>query len=109
MWVAALSMVVGIDIYRYDVVSSIDGYRWRAGMVSKRIAGLEVAPVACCAPMARPGITGEQAGTLAHVFKALSDPARGRILNMLANSSEPVCVCDFMPELGLSQPTVSFH
>ena len=70
---------------------------------------IDTAPVACCAPVARPGITEGEAGTLAQVFKALADPNRVRIVNLLANSEEPVCVCEFMPELGLSQPTVSFH
>ena len=56
-----------------------------------------------------PEITDEQAETLAGVFKALADPHRVRILNMLVNADEPVCVCDFTPHLGLSQPTVSFH
>jgi ArsR family transcriptional regulator, arsenate/arsenite/antimonite-responsive transcriptional repressor len=63
----------------------------------------------CCAPVTLPGITEGDAGTLATVFKALSDPSRVRIVNLLANSDEPVCVCEFMPELGLSQGTVSFH
>jgi ArsR family transcriptional regulator len=67
------------------------------------------APAACCAPVAAPHITDEQAGTLADVFKALADPTRVRIVNMLANTDEAVCVCDFTPHLGLSQPTVSFH
>jgi ArsR family transcriptional regulator len=30
-------------------------------------------------------------------------------VNLLANAADPVCVCDFMPRLGLSQGTVSFH
>ena len=47
--------------------------------------------------------------TLASVFKALADPHRVRIVNLLANADEPVCVCEFMPLLGLSQGTVSFH
>ena len=67
------------------------------------------APAACCTPVAAPGITDEQAQTLADVFKALADPTRVRIVNMLANSDHSVCVCDFTPHLGLSQPTVSFH
>jgi ArsR family transcriptional regulator, arsenate/arsenite/antimonite-responsive transcriptional repressor len=70
---------------------------------------LALAPVACCTPVAAPDITDEQADTLASVFKALADPHRVRIVNLLANAIEPVCVCDFMPELGLSQGTVSFH
>ena len=30
-------------------------------------------------------------------------------MNVLANAPEAVCVCDLMPQLGLSQGTVSFH
>ena len=65
--------------------------------------------MACCTPVAAPDITPDQAGTLASVFKALADPSRLRIVNLLANAPEPVCVCDFVPQLGLSQGTVSFH
>jgi ArsR family transcriptional regulator, arsenate/arsenite/antimonite-responsive transcriptional repressor len=70
---------------------------------------LQLTPVECCTPVSAPGITDEQATNLVAVFKALADPGRVRIVNLLANASEPVCVCDFMPQLGLSQGTVSFH
>jgi ArsR family transcriptional regulator, arsenate/arsenite/antimonite-responsive transcriptional repressor len=70
---------------------------------------LDLAPVECCSPVAEPNITPEQAATLATVFKALADPSRVQIVNLLANAADPVCVCDFMPQLGLSQGTVSFH
>lgn len=70
---------------------------------------LQLTPVECCRPMAAPGITDEQATNLVAVFKALADPGRVQIVNLLANASEPVCVCDLMPQLGLSQGTVSFH
>ena len=43
------------------------------------------------------------------MFKALADPHRVKILNLLATSAEPVCVCEFTGPLGLSQPTVSHH
>jgi ArsR family transcriptional regulator len=70
---------------------------------------VESPPAACCAPVGKPGITDGEAGTLSAVFKALADPHRVRIVNLLANAEDPVCVCDFMPLLGLSQATVSFH
>jgi ArsR family transcriptional regulator len=54
-------------------------------------------------------ITPDQAQTFASFIKVLSDPHRIQIVNLLANTAEPVCVCDFMPQLGLSQGTVSFH
>jgi ArsR family transcriptional regulator len=77
--------------------------------MSTLVQEISVAPVACCTPVGAPGITPEEAATLASVFKALADPHRVRIVNLLANAEEPVCVCDFMPLLGLSQATVSFH
>jgi ArsR family transcriptional regulator len=78
-------------------------------MATKFIQEIAPAPVACCTPVAAPDITAEQADVLAAIFKALADPHRVRIVNLLANADEPVCVCDFMPPLGLSQGTVSFH
>jgi ArsR family transcriptional regulator len=71
------------------------------------MAGAE--PVACCGPLAAPALSGEQAAATADVFKALADPARVRIVNMLATTGEPVCVCHLIEPLGLSQPTVSHH
>jgi len=73
------------------------------------VRDIPLAPVACCTPVAAPGITTEQAQALAAIFKSLADPNRVRIVNLLANAAEPVCVCEFMPHLGLSQGTVSFH
>ena len=78
-------------------------------MSVQALRGLELQPVVCCTPVAAPDITPAQAQSLAAVFKALADPHRVRIVNLLANAAEPVCVCDFMPQLGLSQGTVSFH
>jgi ArsR family transcriptional regulator len=70
-------------------------------------AGLEA--VACCAPLAAPALTEEEAAGTAELFKALGDPARVRIVNVIATAAEPVCACEFNDALGLSQPTVSHH
>jgi ArsR family transcriptional regulator len=43
------------------------------------------------------------------VLKALGDPQRLRMVNLLATSSEPVCVCEITAAVDLAQPTVSFH
>ncbi len=64
---------------------------------------------ACCQPLDGSSLTDEEAVGTAAVFKALSDPARVRIVNALARSAEPVCVCELTPVLRLSQPTVSHH
>jgi ArsR family transcriptional regulator, arsenate/arsenite/antimonite-responsive transcriptional repressor len=67
------------------------------------------APVACCTPLAAPSMSDHEATATAALFKALGDPARVRIVNLLATSCEAVCVCELVPALGLSQPTVSHH
>lgn len=66
------------------------------------------ATAACCAPIARTGLGEADAERAASLFRVLGDPARVRIVNLLATSGE-VCVCELTPELGLAQPTVSFH
>ena len=65
--------------------------------------------IACCKPLAAPALSDAEADAAAQLFKALSDPARVKIVNLLATSSEPVCVCELIEPLGLTQPTVSHH
>ncbi|SRR5712691_726888 len=65
--------------------------------------------IECCPPLAGAELSDEEAEAVARLFRALSDPARVKIVNLLATSEEPVCVCEFMPTLGLAQPTVSHH
>ena len=65
--------------------------------------------ISCCAPLATPSLTDDEAQATATLFRALSDPARVKIVNLLARSEEPVCVCEFVPAVELSQPTVSHH
>ena len=65
-------------------------------------------PIACCAPLAAPFLSDEEAGATAALFRALGDPARVRLINILA-SSDSVCVCDLQAPLRLSQATVSHH
>ena len=55
-------------------------------------------------------LSDEEAEATAGLFKALGDPARVRIVNVLATSGgEPVCICHLIEPLGLAQPTVSHH
>ena len=72
------------------------------------MAAVETA-VACCAPLAAPTLDDDEALATAELFSALGDPARVRIVNLLATSSEPVCACELYEPLGLAQPTVSHH
>lgn len=66
-------------------------------------------PVACCVPLGAPSMTDEEVTATATLFKALADPQRVRIVNLLAGASESACVCDLTAPLGISQPTVSHH
>src|SRR5687768_7121581 len=65
--------------------------------------------IACCVPLAAPALNEKEALATAELFRALGDPARVRIVNLLATSAEPVCACELYEPLGLSQPTVSHH
>ena len=69
----------------------------------------ELSLISCCRPLAGPTLSDDEAESTALLFKALGDPARVRIVNLLASSGGEVCACEFEPALGLSQPTVSHH
>ncbi|MEO6199875.1 MAG: metalloregulator ArsR/SmtB family transcription factor [Cryobacterium sp.] len=65
---------------------------------------------ACCAPLTRQPLGAEQAVDLARLLKALADPARLRLLSIVAASEgQQACVCDLVEPIGLSQPTISHH
>jgi ArsR family transcriptional regulator, arsenate/arsenite/antimonite-responsive transcriptional repressor len=66
-------------------------------------------PIVCCVPLAAPSLSEDEAEATARLFGALSDPARVRIVNIVATTAEAVCGCDLLAPLGLSQPTVSHH
>ena len=65
--------------------------------------------IACCVPLTAPALDEDEAIATAQLFKALGDPARVRIVNLVATTDEPVCACELYEPLGLSQPTVSHH
>lgn len=54
-------------------------------------------------------MTADEAAATAELFKSLADPARVRIVNLIARAKDPVCACDLNEPLGLAQPTVSHH
>jgi ArsR family transcriptional regulator, arsenate/arsenite/antimonite-responsive transcriptional repressor len=78
-------------------------------MIFDTLKIMNALPIVCCAPLASPVLSDEEADATAALFRALADPARVRILNLLATSDEPVCVCNLIEPLELSQPTVSHH
>jgi ArsR family transcriptional regulator len=70
---------------------------------------MSTAMIECCAPLAAQALSDAEAAATAELFKALAEPARVRIVNLLASAGEPVCACDLNGPVGLSQPTVSHH
>lgn len=65
--------------------------------------------IACCTPLAN-DLSEHEAAELEALFGALADKHRVRIVSMLLNAgTDACCVCEFEPELGISQPTVSYH
>jgi len=70
----------------------------------KRSAG---AP--CCQPLAHPEIERAQADRIARTAKALGDPIRVQLVDVLNRHAGKICVCELVPLFDLSQPTVSHH
>src|SRR3954463_16768211 len=63
----------------------------------------------CCAPVVYPDVEREHAVRLAAVAKALGDPVRLQLVDVLRRHAGKVCVCELVPLFDLSQPTVSHH
>jgi ArsR family transcriptional regulator len=64
---------------------------------------------ACCAPPQAPTLAPPEATTLAERLKTLADPTRLRMLDLLAQGSEPLCVCHITEQFPIHQPTISHH
>ncbi len=71
---------------------------------TKRAAGER-----CCEPVAYPDVERDQALRMAAVGKALGDPVRVQLVDVLRKHAGKVCVCELVPLFDLSQPTVSHH
>ena len=70
----------------------------------KRAAG-EV----CCVPVAYPDVERGEAERMAGIAKALADPVRLQLVDVLRKHAGTVCVCELIPLFDLSQSTVSHH
>jgi ArsR family transcriptional regulator len=71
---------------------------------TKRAAG---AP--CCEPIVYPDVERGQAVRMAEVAKALGDPIRLQLVDVLRKHAGKVCVCELVPLFDVSQPTLSHH
>jgi len=63
----------------------------------------------CCQPVAYPDVERAQAERIAAIAKALADPIRLQLVDVLRQHAGKVCVCELVPLFELSQPTVSHH
>lgn len=71
---------------------------------------LEVLDTCCPDGLLAAPLGWTDASRLADTLRALAEPARLRILSMIADApGSEVCGCDLTEPLGLSQPTVSHH
>ena len=67
-------------------------------------------PVAsqCCAPST--GVDPKlDASRIAAIAKALSEPVRVNIIDVLRRHGEPVCQCELQPLFDIKQPLLSHH
>lgn len=63
----------------------------------------------CCSPADGEPLPSTVAQDLAVGFKALGDPHRVAVVDLLLRAGEPVCVVDIERHLPLAQSTVSYH
>ena len=76
---------------------------------SPETATLKSGARSCCPEVSPAKLTPTRAAEYAEWFKALADPIRIRILNLLANNESAVCVCDIVRHFPVGQPTISHH
>jgi ArsR family transcriptional regulator len=63
----------------------------------------------CCDPVVYPDTDRAEAERMATVAKALGDPIRLQLVDVLRKHAGKVCVCELTPLFDVGQPTVSHH
>jgi ArsR family transcriptional regulator len=98
---------MNFDVMSLDQDIEICQYR----CMSKSLLQLTpVEAVACCSPVTREPLSAEAAERIAPLVKAIADPARLRLLSLVASHADgEACVCDLNDAFDLSQPTISHH
>jgi ArsR family transcriptional regulator len=64
---------------------------------------------ACCEPVVYPDVERQQADRMAIIAKAIGDPVRLQLIDVLRKHAGKVCVCELVPLFDLGQSTVSHH
>jgi ArsR family transcriptional regulator len=63
----------------------------------------------CCEPVVYPDVKRQHAERMSKVAKALGDPIRLQLVDVLRKHAGKVCVCELVPLFDVGQPTVSHH
>ena len=78
--------------------------------MSQSLTLASIDAVACCSPLRGEPLSAAAAAGVVPMLKALAEPARLRLLSLVAShEGGEACVCDLNEALDLSQPTVSHH
>src|SRR5262249_57190281 len=84
--------------------------QWIGGAMGSRRTAVVIEVAECCPTIRETPLSEADAAALARAFAALADPARLRVLSLLAAADAgEVCACDLVEPVGRSQPTVSHH
>jgi ArsR family transcriptional regulator len=63
----------------------------------------------CCEPLVHPEVRRGDAARLAAIAKALGDPTRLQLVDVLRSHAGQVCVCELQPLFDIKQSTLSEH
>ena len=63
----------------------------------------------CCEPLVYPAVDRDRAERLAVIGRALADPVRVQLVDVLRRHAGEVCVCELVPLFDIAQNTLSHH
>jgi ArsR family transcriptional regulator len=63
----------------------------------------------CCADALRRAVPAAEARRICRLLRAIANPVRLALLDLLARNPGRVCVCDLEAAVPVKQPTVSHH
>jgi ArsR family transcriptional regulator len=103
LWWVVISTLIDTLTDTLTIVNMFFANVWHTGRVS-----FTKLPEVCCGPGSAPTLAEPDAVELASLLKAVADPVRLRLLNIISQSGE-ACACDLPALLDRSQPTISHH
>ena len=89
--------------------ASIDTYRLMSADLQLTPKRKRAAGERCCEPVVYPDVERAHATRMAEVAKALGDPIRLQLVDVLRRHAGEVCVCELVPLFDIAQPTLSHH